>query len=148
MSSEPETRRSPRPEAAVASESRTFRVGATLVVTALAVAYIVAKIDIGKCVDILRDASIPWLALSAFLTVITVPPQAWRWQLLLKVRGVFESLALAHPRLLRLVRGRPGAADRGRRRRLAHLRDDQAPSRLRLADRRARCCSSARSAAR
>ena len=36
--------------------SRTFRVGATLVVTALAVAYIVAKIDIGKCVDILRDA--------------------------------------------------------------------------------------------
>ena len=24
--------------------------------------------------------------------MITVPPQAWRWQLLLKVRGVFESL--------------------------------------------------------
>ncbi len=27
------------------------------------------------------------------LTVITVPPQAWRWQLLLKVRGILESLA-------------------------------------------------------
>ena len=32
-------------------------------------------------------------SLSAFLTVITVPPQAWRWQLLLKARGVFDSLA-------------------------------------------------------
>ena len=62
-------------------------------VTALAVVYIVSKIDIRTCAEILRDASIPWLALSAFLTVITVPPQAWRWQLLLKARGVFDSLA-------------------------------------------------------
>src|SRR3954465_2600232 len=72
--------------------SRSFRGGATLAVTAIAVVYIVAKIDIGKCVDILRDASLAWLALSAFLTLITVPPQARRWELLLKVRGVFESL--------------------------------------------------------
>jgi uncharacterized protein (TIRG00374 family) len=61
-------------------------------VTALAVAYIVSKIDIRTCVEILRDASIPWLALSAVLTVITVPPQAWRWQLLLKARGVYDTL--------------------------------------------------------
>jgi glycosyltransferase 2 family protein len=71
--------------------SRSFRIGATLVVTALAVAYIVAKIDIRQCVDILRDANLWWLALSAFLTVVTVPPQAWRWQMLLKVRDVLES---------------------------------------------------------
>jgi hypothetical protein len=71
--------------------SRSFRVGATLVVTALAVVYIVAKIDVRKCVDILRDADLAWLALSAFLTVATVPPQAWRWKLLLRVRGVIES---------------------------------------------------------
>jgi uncharacterized protein (TIRG00374 family) len=73
--------------------SRSFRVGVTLVVTSLAVVYIVTKIDIRTCVEILRDASLAWLALSAFLTVVTVPPQAWRWQLLLKVRGVFESVA-------------------------------------------------------
>ena len=35
---------------------------ATLVVTALAVAYIVAKIDLGKTLDILGSASVPWLA--------------------------------------------------------------------------------------
>jgi uncharacterized protein (TIRG00374 family) len=73
-------------------KSRSFRVGATLVVTALAIVYIVAKIDVRKCIDILGDADLAWLGLSALLTLITVPPQAWRWQLLLKVRGVFESL--------------------------------------------------------
>ena len=72
--------------------SRSFRVGATLAVTALAVAYIVAKIDIRQCIDILRDADLRWLALSAVLTIVTVPPQAWRWQLLLRVRGVVDSL--------------------------------------------------------
>ncbi len=72
--------------------SRWLRVTATLVVTALAVGYIVSKIDIRGCVEILRDANLAWLALSVFLTVVTVPPQAWRWQLLLKVRGVFERL--------------------------------------------------------
>ena len=30
--------------------------------------------------------------LSMLLTVVTVPPQAWRWQLLLRARGVTESL--------------------------------------------------------
>ena len=64
-----------------AKEAAGFGVAATLLVTALAVAYIVSKIDIRTCLEILRDASIRWLALSAFLTVITVPPQAWRWQL-------------------------------------------------------------------
>ena len=72
--------------------SRSFRVGATLAVTAVAVAYIVAKIDIRQCIDILRDADLRWLALSAVLTIATVPPQAWRWQLLLRVRGVVDSL--------------------------------------------------------
>ncbi len=33
-----------------------------------------------------------WIALSAFLTLVTVPPMAWRWQLLLAVRGVHERL--------------------------------------------------------
>ena len=73
-------------------KNRSVRVGATLLVTALAVLYIVTRIDIGRCVEIIRDADPAWLALSAALTVVTVPPQAWRWQLLLKVRGVFEPL--------------------------------------------------------
>ena len=73
--------------------SRWVRLAATLVVTGLAVAYILTKIDVGKTLDTLGSASVPWLLLSAALTVVTVPPQAWRWQLLLRVRGVEESLA-------------------------------------------------------
>jgi glycosyltransferase 2 family protein len=72
--------------------SRSFRIGATLVVTAVAVGYIVAKIDLGTSVDIIRDADPGWLLLSALLTVVTVPPQAWRWQLLLRARGIPDSL--------------------------------------------------------
>jgi len=72
---------------------RWFRLTATIAVTGLAAAYIVAKIDIRKTLDIIGSADPWWLLLSAVLTLITVPPQAWRWQLLLKVRGVYDSLA-------------------------------------------------------
>src|SRR5206468_4015894 len=40
-----------------------------------------------------RHASVPWLVLSACLTLVTVPPMGWRWQMLLRVRGVRESVA-------------------------------------------------------
>ena len=73
--------------------TRSFRLGATLVVTGLAALYIVSKIDVGKTADIIRNASPWWLLLSLVLTIGTVPPQAWRWQLLLRVRGVLDSLS-------------------------------------------------------
>ncbi len=69
-----------------------LRVAATLLVTGGAVAYILFKIDLGKTWDILRAASPWWIALSAVLTLITVPPMAWRWQLLLAARRVHERL--------------------------------------------------------
>jgi uncharacterized protein (TIRG00374 family) len=72
--------------------NRWLRIAATLVVTALAVAYIVTRIDLGESLRIVADADPGWLVLSAFLTVITVPPQAWRWQLLLRARGIGDSL--------------------------------------------------------
>src|SRR5207248_5485424 len=34
-----------------------------------------------------------WLLLSLLLTFGTVPLQAWRWQLLLRVRGIIDSFA-------------------------------------------------------
>jgi uncharacterized protein (TIRG00374 family) len=73
--------------------NRWFRLGATIVVTGLAALYIVTKIDIGKTAHIIGSADPGWLALSLVLTVITVPPQAWRWRLLLRLRGIEESLA-------------------------------------------------------
>ena len=63
--------------------SHRLRVAATLLVTGSAIAYILLKIDLGTTWDILRAASPWWIALSAALTLITVPPMAWRWQLLL-----------------------------------------------------------------
>src|SRR4051794_33655422 len=71
---------------------RRLRVGGTLVVTGAAVAYILFKIDLAKTWDILRSASPWWIALSAALTLVTVPPMAWRWQLLLGARGVVERI--------------------------------------------------------
>jgi len=72
---------------------RPVKVAATLLVTALAVAYILSKVDLGKTKDILTSASVPWVLLSAVLTVVTVPPMAWRWQRLLDVRGVREEVS-------------------------------------------------------
>jgi glycosyltransferase 2 family protein len=72
---------------------RAVRVLATLVVTSAAVAYILTKVDLGKTKDILVDASVPWLLLSAALTFVTVPPMAWRWQRLLAARGVHERVS-------------------------------------------------------
>ena len=70
-----------------------FRVAATVAVTGLAAAYIVSKIDIGKTARIIRDASPWWLLLSLGLTFVTVPIQGWRWQLLLRARGIDETVA-------------------------------------------------------
>jgi hypothetical protein len=71
---------------------RAIRIALTLIVTAAAVAYILVKIDLGKTVHILGSASVPWLIVSLLLCVIGIPPMAWRWQRLLAVRGIDESL--------------------------------------------------------
>src|SRR5436305_3412265 len=72
---------------------RSLKIAATLLVTALAVAYIVSKVDLGKTKDIITSASVPWLFVSAVLTLVTVPPMGWRWQRLLAVRGVHEPVS-------------------------------------------------------
>ena len=71
---------------------RWLRVGATLLVTSAAIAYVVSKVDLAKTWDIITGASVPWLVLSACLTVVTVPPMAWRWKQLLRVRGIDEAV--------------------------------------------------------
>jgi uncharacterized protein (TIRG00374 family) len=72
---------------------RWVRVAATLVVLALALAYIFTRIDLGKTAHILGSAKLGWVALAVVLILITVLPMAWRWQRLLAVRGIHESLA-------------------------------------------------------
>ena len=72
---------------------RPLRVALTLIVSSLAVAYILLKIDLGKTVRILGDASPAWVIVSAVLTLVTVPPMAWRWQQLLAARGIRERVS-------------------------------------------------------
>jgi uncharacterized protein (TIRG00374 family) len=70
---------------------RLVRVVATLVFTGLAVAYLVWKIDLGKTLDVLRDADPAWFALAVAIMVLTALPMALRWQWLLAARGVHDS---------------------------------------------------------
>jgi uncharacterized membrane protein YbhN (UPF0104 family) len=72
-------------------KSRWLRLGGTLLVTGLAVAYLIWKINVGKTVHIIDSANLWWLGLSAFLTIITVVPMTWRWQRLLAARGIDEN---------------------------------------------------------
>jgi uncharacterized membrane protein YbhN (UPF0104 family) len=67
-----------------------LRVALSLAVTGLALWYILTQIDVGKTVDVIGGASAPWLVLSAILTLVTVPPMTWRWQRLLRARGVHD----------------------------------------------------------
>jgi uncharacterized protein (TIRG00374 family) len=71
---------------------RAIRVLATLVVTGLCTAYILWKIDVGKTVDVLRDARLDYFFGSVAIMVVTVLPMAWRWQRLLAGRGIHDRL--------------------------------------------------------
>src|SRR4029077_20233253 len=71
---------------------RSVRVGLTLLVSAAAVTYVLYKIDLRKTLEIIGSASVPWVVASGVLTLITVPPMAWRWQQLLRARGIREGV--------------------------------------------------------
>jgi uncharacterized protein (TIRG00374 family) len=72
--------------------NRGIRVALTLLVTGLCAAYLVWKIDLGRTVRVIGDAN-PWyLALALFLMIVTILPMAWRWQLLLRAKGVEDRL--------------------------------------------------------
>ena len=71
---------------------RWLRLAVTLAVTGLALAYILSRINVGETVHTIAHVDAPWLAAAALLTVVTVPPQAYRWQLLLRARGINDRL--------------------------------------------------------
>jgi hypothetical protein len=71
---------------------RSWRVVGTLVVTGLATAYLIWKIDVGETLDVLRGANMAWFALAVAIMLGTVPPMAWRWKKLLDAHGIHERL--------------------------------------------------------
>jgi glycosyltransferase 2 family protein len=72
--------------------SRRLRVALTLVVSGLCTAYLVWKIDLAQTVDVLADANAGWFLLAIALMTVTLWPMAWRWQWLLRARGVEDRL--------------------------------------------------------
>ncbi|HZB22506.1 MAG TPA: lysylphosphatidylglycerol synthase transmembrane domain-containing protein [Gaiellaceae bacterium] len=71
---------------------RAVRIAATLVVTGLATWYVLAQVDLEETARIIGNADVGWIALAALLTIGTVPAMAWRWQRLLRARGIAERL--------------------------------------------------------
>jgi uncharacterized protein (TIRG00374 family) len=71
---------------------RLLRTLATLVVTGLCTAYILWKIDLGRTVDILVDARLGYFFAAIAIMVVSVLPMAWRWQQLLRAKGIDDSL--------------------------------------------------------
>jgi uncharacterized protein (TIRG00374 family) len=71
---------------------RLLRVAGTLVVTGLAIAYLVWKIDLGRTGHELAHARIGYFLASLAIMVVTVWPMAWRWQRLLRAKGVEDRL--------------------------------------------------------
>ena len=72
--------------------SRAVRVAVTLVVTGLCTAYLVWKIDVSRAASVIGDADLGYFLLAVLLVVVTIVPMAWRWQLLLRAKGVEDQV--------------------------------------------------------
>jgi uncharacterized protein (TIRG00374 family) len=69
-----------------------LRATGTLVVTGLAVAYILWRVNLRETVHVLANASAGWWLASFGIWVLSVWPLAWRWQRLLASSDVHERL--------------------------------------------------------
>jgi uncharacterized protein (TIRG00374 family) len=72
--------------------TRRVRLIGTLVLTSLAVAYLVWKIDFQTTLDVLRQADFAWFVVSLAIMVLTVPILAARWGRLLRAHAISERL--------------------------------------------------------
>jgi hypothetical protein len=65
----------------------------TLALTGACVAYLVWKVDLTQTVHVLTHARVGYFVAALALLFATIPPLAWRWRLLLRARGIDDSLA-------------------------------------------------------
>jgi hypothetical protein len=75
-----------------AGVTRPVRSVATLLFTGLCIAYVVWKIDIGETLHLLANIDLAYFALACAITLLAIPPVAWRWQRLLAARGIHAPL--------------------------------------------------------
>ena len=100
---------------------RSTRIGLTLLLTGLALAYLVWKVDLGTTIDILLDATSVVVRARGRDHDRHRPADGRPVAVAAARAGDRRPAALAHPHVLHVVHGRPGAADRDRRRRVAGL---------------------------
>jgi uncharacterized protein (TIRG00374 family) len=70
---------------------RPLRIALTLLLTGLALGYLVWKVDIRETVDTLLDADPWWFALSVGIMIGTALPMALRWQWLMRAQRMDDS---------------------------------------------------------
>jgi uncharacterized protein (TIRG00374 family) len=73
--------------------NRVLRLFATLVVTGLCTGYLVWKIDLSRTWHLLSHAHVFYFLAAVAIMVGSVWPMAWRWQRLLKARGIHDRLS-------------------------------------------------------
>ncbi len=71
---------------------RLLKVSGTVVVTGLCVAYLIWKIDIRQTAHILANANFAYFFGSFALMIAATWPMAWRWQRLLRAKGIDERM--------------------------------------------------------
>jgi len=74
------------------TRARAIRIVLTLAITGACLAYLLWKLDVRKTAHILVHADLLWFTGAVAVMALGVPPMAWRWQRLLRARGVRESL--------------------------------------------------------
>jgi uncharacterized protein (TIRG00374 family) len=74
-------------------KNRALRLSATLVVTGLCTAYLVWKIDLSRTLHLLAHAHVGYFLGAVAIMVLSVWPMAWRWQQLLRARGIQDRLS-------------------------------------------------------
>jgi glycosyltransferase 2 family protein len=74
-------------------KNRALRLSATLVVTGLCTAYLVWKIDLSRTLHLLAHAHVGYFLGAVAIMVLSVWPMAWRWQQLLRARGIRDRLS-------------------------------------------------------
>jgi glycosyltransferase 2 family protein len=72
--------------------SRRLRVALTLLVTGLATAYVIWKIDLSRTIEILGDTNVAYFAGAVALALVTTWPMALRWKWLLDAKGIHDRL--------------------------------------------------------
>jgi glycosyltransferase 2 family protein len=73
--------------------SRPLRVGLTLLVTSLATAYVIWKIDLSRTAEIIGETRLGYFAAALAIVIATTLPMALRWKWLLDARGIYERLS-------------------------------------------------------